>query len=67
MDQEKFLALKDFADSTFRKIDVFIRSIQATPSANQQDKHDKMTAFFCKEFKDILCEVNRNIGSDRYN
>jgi hypothetical protein len=35
MDHEKFLAFKDFADSTFRKIDGFFKSIQATPSANQ--------------------------------
>ena len=66
MDHEKFLAFKDFADSTFRKIDGFFKSIQATPSANQQDKNEKMTAFFCKEFKDILSEVNRNIGSEKY-
>ena len=67
MDHEKFLALKDFTDSTFRKIDGFFKSIQATPSASQKDKNDKMTAFFCKEFKDILSEVNRIIGSDKYN
>ena len=67
MDHDKFLAFKDFADSTFRKIDGFFKSIQATPQVNQLDKNEKMTAFFCKEFKDILSEVNRNIGSEKYN
>jgi hypothetical protein len=66
MDQEKFSALKDLAEVTFKKMESFIKSISTTPNINIHDKNDRINALFITEFRDILSQVHAAIGTEFY-